>query len=69
MPARDVTKNYVRHRQFAPAKCAKKSFRTIHRGDVKMIVCCPRRKFVRGACRVGMRVQSILQPRKRRTRR
>lgn len=66
MPGRDVTKGYIRERQMMPAKCAKKSFRTIQRRDLKLVVCCPKGKFSRGACRVGMRVQSILRPRRRR---
>lgn len=64
MPRVDVTKNYERHRQFPPSRCAKGSFRTITRGKVKLVVCCPRGKWRRGRCTVGTRAQSILKPRR-----
>lgn len=61
---RDVTKNFVRERQFPPAKCAKGSFRTIRSGKVKIVICCPKGKWRRGRCAVGTRAQSILRPRR-----
>lgn len=63
----DVTENYRRYRQFAPGRCDKKSFRTMTvNHDTKMVVCCPKGKFKRGRCKVGLRVQSKLKRRKRR---
>jgi len=61
----DVTKNYVRRRQFPSSKCAKGSFRTIERGDTKIVVCCPKGSWDKRTkrCRVGTRAQSILKPR------
>jgi hypothetical protein len=61
----DVTRNYVRKRQFSPKKCAAGSFRTIERGDTKIVVCCPKGEWDkrRQRCRVGTRAQSILKPR------
>ncbi len=66
MPGPDVTKNFVRHRQFSPKRCAKGSFRTIERGKIKLVVCCPKGHWKHGRCLVGTRAQSILKPRKRR---
>lgn len=63
MPRVDITKNFRRERQFAPSKCAKGSLRTITRGKVKIVICCPKGKWRRGRCRVGTRAQSILKPR------
>jgi hypothetical protein len=63
MPRLDVTKNYRRARQFAPSKCARGSFRTITRGKIKLVICCPRGQWKRGRCRVGTKAQSILRPR------
>lgn len=65
MPRVDVTKNYERHRQLPPSRCAKGSFRTIARGKVKIVICCPRGKWRRERCAVGTRAQSILKPRRR----
>lgn len=65
MPRVDITKNFVRHRQMPPEACAAGSFRTIKRGKVSIVVCCPKGQYKRGKCRVGMRAQSILKPRKR----
>jgi hypothetical protein len=64
MPRVDVTKNYVRKRQFSPKKCAPGSFRTkTISATTKLVVCCPRGKWSRGRCKVGTRAQSILKRR------
>lgn len=62
---RDITKNFVRERKLSPKSCAKGSFRTITRGKVKLVVCCPKGKWNRRTqrCRVGTRAQSILRRR------
>lgn len=69
MPGTDITKNYVRKRQFSPKKCAKGSFRTMtvdH--QTKMVICCPKgpKHYNKrsGKCRVGTRVQTVLKRRK-----
>lgn len=63
MPRVDVTKNFRRERQFSPKLCARGSFRTITRGKIKLVICCPKGKYRRGRCSVGTRAQSILKPR------
>lgn len=64
MPRRDVTKNFIRERQFSPSRCAKGSFRTIKRGKLRLVICCPKRKWNRRTqrCKVGTMAQSILKP-------
>lgn len=66
MPRRDVTKHFVRNRQFAPKLCAKGSFRMIKRGKLRLVICCPKGKWNKrtARCKVGTRAQSILKPRK-----
>lgn len=66
---RDVTKNWIRGRQFDPKLCARGSFRMKKIGKGKMLViCCPKGEWMPRSkrCRVGTRAQSILKPRKRR---
>ena len=65
MPRRDVTKNFIRIRQFSPKLCAKDSFRTVKKGSVKLVICCPRKHWDKRKqeCSVGTRAQSILKPR------
>lgn len=49
--------------------CDRKSFRVIKvgRGARRRLlrVCCPRGKFKRGVCSVGMKLQSIASPRRK----
>lgn len=59
----EVTKNYVRRRKRSPKSCAKGSFRTVRSGRGTIVVCCPKGKFKRGRCSVGMRAQSVLTKR------
>ncbi len=66
MPRRDVTKNFIRKRQFSPKKCARGSFRMKEiGGGKKLVICCPKGKWNRRRqrCKVGTRAQSILTPR------
>jgi len=63
MLRRDVTRNFIRERQFPPSRCDRRSFRTIKRGKVKIVICCPKGQWRRGRCKVGTRAQSILKPR------
>jgi hypothetical protein len=52
------------------ASCDRESFRVIKVGKGarrKLLrVCCPKGKFNRGVCSVGMKLQSIAKPRRRR---
>ena len=51
-------------RQFNPKKCDSHSFRVKKVGkNTKLIVCCPKNKFKKGRCVVGMKTQSILKKR------
>ena len=61
MPRRDVTKNFVRNRQFSPKACAKGSFRTITRGKLKLVICCPKGKWDKRSqrCRVPRRASTL----------
>lgn len=61
---RETTKHFIRKRQFPPSRCAKGSFRTITRGKVKLVICCPKGRWRRGRCSVGTRAQSILRSRR-----
>jgi len=54
--------HFCRERQVSPSKCAKGSTRTVKRGAARIVVCCPKGKFRRGRCTVGMHAQSILRP-------
>ena len=54
--------HFCRERQMSPGRCAKGSTRTVKRGSTRIVVCCPKGKYTRGRCRVGMRAQSILRP-------
>ena len=68
---------YVRERKKSPKKFAKGSFRTIKAGKKKLIVGCPKRKWdpkkvwkkagktIKGKCKAGMQVQSVLHPMKK----
>jgi len=65
MPGADITKNFVRDRQFSPKQCARGSFRMKKISKDKMLViCCPRgpKHWSKRSkqCKVGTRVQSIL---------
>jgi len=53
---------FCRERQMAPGRCAPGSTRTVKRGKNRIVVCCPKGRFKRGRCTVGMRAQSILRP-------
>lgn len=56
--------NYCRDRQAPPSRFDRRSFRTVSRGDVRIVVGCPRGKWNarRGRCTVGLRAQTILRP-------
>lgn len=66
MPRRDKTKNQIRERQFSPKLCAADSFRTKRVGErgVQVVLCCPKRMWKHGRCKVSMRAQSIRKPRR-----
>ena len=55
-------KNYIRERIKDPDYFDKRSFRTIRKGDHLIIVGCPKGKWKKGRCDVGMELQSILHP-------
>lgn len=63
---REVRGNKVRERKIHPLKCDRNSFRTLKRGRSQLIVCCPKGKWKRGRCSVGMKLQSIVKTRKKR---
>lgn len=66
-----TTKNY-RWGQAAnaPKSCAKGSFRIKKRSTRLLRFCCPKGKWSKRtqSCRVGMRLEAIGQPKKRRSR-
>lgn len=61
----EVIGNFRRCRQAPPSRFDSRSLRTITRGSVKIIVGCPKGHFKKGRCKVGLRAQSILYPRKK----
>lgn len=61
----EITSKSIRVRLRAPKSCAKGSFRTIKRAGVRIVVCCPKDHWKHGRCRVGMKAQSKITPRKR----
>lgn len=60
------TKNYVRKRLRSPRSCAPGSFRTVKRGRVRLVICCPKGRYniKSKRCLVGTMAQSILKKRK-----
>lgn len=55
----DVTKNLCRERQFDPKRCDPKSFRTKKPNKRTLLTfCCPKGKFVKGRCKVPIKLQS-----------
>jgi hypothetical protein len=65
----DVTKNFRRERQMSPKACAVGSFRAKKtKSGALLTFCCPKGKWnrKRKRCRVGMKLQSMARPRKRR---
>lgn len=60
----DVTRNFKRERRYAPSACAKGSFRAKKtKNGTLLTFCCPRQKWKRGRCAVGMKLQSVGRPR------
>ena len=61
-----VPKGYRRKRFVKSYKrsCSKGSIRTIVRGKVRLLVCCPKGKWKKrsGRCKVGMRAISLDKP-------
>jgi hypothetical protein len=60
----DCQKTVCRERLMSPKMCAKGSFRTKRVGSkkAKVVVCCPRGKWRKGRCSVGMKAQTLLRP-------
>ena len=61
----EITKKSIRIRLRAPKSCAKGSFRTLKRGGARIVVCCPKGHYKHGRCKVGMRAQSKVTPRRK----
>ena len=62
-PSKESRAQYCRERQLSPRGFAKGSFRTITLGKSKRgVVACLKRKYSRGKCKVGTRLQTILHP-------
>lgn len=63
------TKNWKWKPVKSPKTCDRKSFRILKVGKGArrrlLRVCCPRGKFSRGVCSVGMKLQSVAQPRRK----
>ena len=57
MPGKDVSKNWIRERQFSPSKCRKGTFRTKVLSKKKQVVLCKKK---------GSRKQSVQSIRTRR---
>jgi len=61
MPKIHITKNYIRKRIVSPKKFDKRSFRIKKISkNKKIIVACPKGKFKKNRCSVGMKLQAIL---------
>jgi hypothetical protein len=66
----EVKDNFIRERVNAPNKFLKGSFRTLVKGEHRIVVGCPKTgkcktpscSTARGLCPRGMRVQTILHP-------
>ncbi len=61
----DCQKTVCRERLMSPKKCARGSFRTKRVGSksqAKVVVCCPKGKWRKGRCSVGMKAQTLLRP-------
>ena len=57
---------FCRQRQFDPRQCAPGSFRTKKiKANMRLVICCPKGKFIKNRCQVGTKVQSILKRKKR----
>ena len=59
MPA--CGKNFCR-KKVSGLRCAKGSHRTLRRGNVRVLICCPRGRWKGGSCSVGTRAKEILYP-------
>lgn len=55
-------KKWIREHIEDPDKFDKKSFRYVKRGDHLVLVACPKGKWKRGKCQIGMKLVSILHP-------
>lgn len=61
-----VTKTECRKRVKSPKKFDKKSFRSKRVSKrTRLIVACPKGKFKKGRCSVGMQLQSIIKKKKK----
>jgi len=57
------TKRYIRERMVEPGKFDPRSFRTIdpgRKGHTKLVVGCPKGKYEKGRCQVGMKTQAVI---------
>lgn len=61
-----IPRGYTEKRKMPASRCARGSFRTVRRGRARIVVCCPRGKWKRNRCTVGMRAQSIMVRKRRR---
>jgi len=54
------TKNFCRERIASPKKFDKRSFRVLKPNkNTRVTVACPKGKFQKGKCKVGLKTQSI----------
>jgi len=66
MPVIRLTKNFIRKQIMPKSKCAAGSFRTkkLSKGQ-RLVVCCLKGSWTGRRCKVGMRGQVLLKPRRR----